>query len=243
MIYYFIIAALFFSFSSGAAEIQVPQGIYKPVFKEPGESDQIIGPLYVDETPVTNGEFLKFVEKNSEFRKSKMKPIFANSGYLSHWSGDLKFKKEIRDFPVTHVSWFAARRYCQAKGMRLPTIAEWEFISDANHPKNEEAILKWYSNPKSSLKNVGLDKGNKFGLKDIHGHIWEWTDNFSEVIMSGDSRGESAMDQMFCGGAALKSKDPSKYASFLRFAHRSSLDAKYTSKNLGFRCVRDGKEK
>jgi formylglycine-generating enzyme required for sulfatase activity len=49
------------------------------------------------------------------------------------------------------------------------------------------------------------------------------------------------MDSLFCGGAALKAKDPKLYAAFMRFAFRSSLTAKYESANLGFRCVRDDK--
>lgn len=222
-------------------EIKMPKKVYTPIFRDPGESNTEVGPLLVDETPVTNSDFLVFIKANPQFSKSKIANLYADKGYLSHWKNDYAFDKTIAQFPVTHVSWFAARRYCEAQGKRLPTIAEWEVASDSQNTTVEEKILEWYSKPGSKLRNVGQESGNKFGVKDAHALIWEWVDNFAEAIMSGDSRGGSPTDSLFCGGAALKAKDPKLYATFMRFAFRSSLTAKYTSANLGFRCVKDYK--
>jgi formylglycine-generating enzyme required for sulfatase activity len=88
---------------------------------------------------------------------------------------------------------------------------------------------------------VNLTQANKFGLKGMHEQIWEWVEDFSQVMMPSDSRDTSAKASFFCAGAALKVKDPKRYAAFLRFAFRSGLSGRYTSKNLGFRCVRDKK--
>lgn len=222
--------------------VKVGKEVYKPVFRDPGEADIVIGPLSMDETPVTNQEFLAFIKSYPQFARSKIPRLYADDGYLSHWTSDTTFVKPEADFPVTHVSWFVARKYCAHLGKRLPTIAEWEVASDAQNSKIEPKILEWYSKPGSKLRSVGKEGGNKFGIKDAHGLIWEWVDNFSEAIMSGDSRGGSPTDSLFCGGAALKAKDPKLYATFMRFAFRSSLTAKYSSANLGFRCVRDYKE-
>lgn len=235
-----VIFLLFLTFSTAAAgkEISLPKEVYVPVFRDPGEVDVTVGPLLVDETPVTNQEFLAFVKTHRQFTRSKIPRLYADTGYLSHWTSDTTFVKSQAHFPVTHVSWFAARKYCAAQGKRLPTIAEWEVASDAQNPKIESEILEWYAKPGSKLSPVGKRPGNKFGVKDVHGLIWEWVDNFSEAIMSGDSRGGSSTDSLFCGGAALKAKDPRLYATFMRFAFRSSLTAKYDSANLGFRCVK-----
>lgn len=222
-----------------AKEIQLPKSIYSPLFKDPGEVDSIVGPILVDKTAVTNKEFLAFIKSSPQYSKSRILPLFADSGYLAHWSGDMTYVRSQSRFPVTHVSWFTARKFCQAQGKRLPTIAEWEVASDAQSPKNEAMILAWYGHADTPLTDVGTKPANKFGLNDAHGLIWEWVDNFSESIMSGDSRGGSTTESMFCGGAALKAKDPRRYATFMRFAFRSSLTAKYTSANLGFRCVKD----
>ena len=123
----------------------------------------------------------------------------------------------------------------------MPTIAEWEVASDVQNPLIQNQILDWYAKPGVKLTNVSTGAINKFGLKGAHGMIWEWVDNFNEAIMSGDSRGGSSNESLFCGGAALKAKDPTLYAAFIRFAFRSSLTSKYVSTNLGFRCARDSK--
>jgi formylglycine-generating enzyme required for sulfatase activity len=235
----FVILILTFSSLCWGKEVKIPQSIYTPVFKEPGEVDTVVGPLLVDETPVTNQEFLRFVKSNPQFMKSKVAELFAGDGYLSHWTGDTEFKKSEAQFPVTHVSWFVARKYCASLGKRLPTIAEWEVASDSQNPDLEKKILEWYAKPGTKLKPVGQESGNKFGVKNAHGLVWEWVDNFAETIMSGDSRGGSSTESLFCGGAALKGKDPKLYATFMRFAFRSSLSAKYDSPILGFRCVRE----
>lgn len=230
---------LAFSPTTWGKEVKLPKEVYVPVFRDPGEANIVVGPLVIDETPVTNQEFLDFINANVNFAKSKIPTLYADGGYLSHWISDFSFKKSEANFPVTHVSWFAARKYCASKGKRLPTIAEWEVASDAQNPKIESKVLEWYSNPAATLRSVGKAPGNKYGIKDSHGLIWEWVDNFSEAIMSGDSRGGSSTESLFCGGAALKTKDPTLYATFMRFAFRSSLTAKYSSANLGFRCVKD----
>lgn len=229
---------LFLALSPSAfgKEIYVPNSTYVPVFKDPGEQNVSVGPLWVDETPVTNRDFLAFVRANPRFTRSKVPALYSDKAYLSHWTGDLSFAPAESDFPVTNVSWFIARKFCAFKGKRLPTIAEWEVFSDSQNPKLEAAILEWYAKPGSTLKKVGLSPANKFGIKDTHGLIWEWVDNFGEAIMSEDNR---RADPLFCGGGSLKAKDPKRYAAFMRFAFRSSLTAKYNSANLGFRCVKD----
>ncbi len=232
---------VFLTFSPGVLgkEVKLSEAVYVPPFRDPEEVDTKVGSILVDETPVTNQEFLRFIKANPRFAQSKIPALYADGGYLSHWSSDTTFVKAQAGFPVTNVSWFVARKYCAFYGKRLPTIAEWEVASDAQNPKLEAKILEWYSKPDSKLRNVGNEPGNKFGVKNAHGLIWEWVDNFAETIMSGDSRGGSSTDALFCGGAALKAKDPTLYATFMRFAFRSSLTAKYSSANLGFRCVKD----
>lgn len=237
----FILLLTFSPVVSGK-EVKLPKEVYEPAFRDPGETNTIVGPLLVDESPVTNRQFLAFILDHPQFSRSKIASLYADEGYLSHWTSDKTFAKSEADFPVTYVSWFIARKYCAAQGKRLPTIAEWEIFSEARDPKAESKILQWYSKPGSTLRSVGKEAGNKFGVKDAHGLIWEWVDNFAESIMSGDSRGGSPTDSLFCGGAALKAKDPKLYAAFVRFAFRSSLTAKYNSANLGFRCVKDQKD-
>lgn len=220
--------------------VRIAKGIYKPLFKDKGEVDRPVGPLIFDRFPVTNSDFLAFLKAKPQWQRSKVKKIFADQKYLQHWTGDLSFEQGISKFPVTNVSWFLARRYCQWKGGRLPRMDEWEYASDASEKKNLDMILAWYAKPTLGLQKVGQNPPNRFGLNDMHGLIWEWVDDFASVIIQGDSRDENDTDKnLFCGAGALKAKNPNEYATFMRFAFRSSLKAQYTTLNLGFRCVYD----
>ena len=76
----------------------------------------------------------------------------------------------------------------------------------------------------------------------MHGLIWEWVSDFNSIILTGDSRSNSAINRdLFCASGALGAVDKENYAAFMRFAFRSSLQGKYTVSNLGFRCAGDAK--
>lgn len=224
-----------------AQQTLVPGGNFEPLFQDKGEEAVSIPDLKVDTFPVTNEQFLKFLKKNPKWLRSKVTPVIADSNYLKKWTADLAFPPGINKYPVVHVSWFAARAYCKSQGGRLPTILEWEYFSDSQSPIHEAETLKWYAKGQEQMRSVGKSKANKFGLHDTSGLIWEWVDDFSSAIMSSDSR-EGTNRDMFCGGAAVGSKNPKLYAAFMRYALRSSLKANYNTSSLGFRCVKDVKE-
>lgn len=221
------------------AQVSVPAGLYQPLFRDKGEEQIKIVPLEVDATPVTNEKFLAFVKENPRWKKGRVTSLFADKTYLEQWPGPETFPVGTARHPVVQVSWFAARAYCHARASRLPTMAEWEYFSQTQDPAYEKETLKWYSQAQAPRRAVGGATPNKFGLYDTSNLIWEWVDDFSGAIMPGDSR-EGPMRDMFCGGAALGSKDPRQYAAFMRYAFRSSLKAQYTTSSLGFRCVKDG---
>ena len=89
------------------------------------------------------------------------------------------------------------------------------------------------------LPKVGSTFKNYFGVWDLHGLVWEWTFDFNSALTTGESRGDSGLDNtFFCGGGSFASKDINNYAAFMRFASRASVKAKYGVPNLGFRCVK-----
>lgn len=210
--------------------------------------------FYLDRHAVTNAEFLEFVEANPEWRRSRIKSVFAEEGYLKHWAGDLDLgpdADEIRNTPVTNVSWFAARAYAKWKGKRLPRLYEWEYVASASRHKPlasrdeqfVQKILDWYSRPNpDQLPSVGRGDPNYHGVYDMHGLIWEWVQDFNTVFISGESRGDQGeLKQFYCaaGSSAAAEVDKENYAAFLRYAFRGSLEADYSVGNLGFRCAKD----
>ena len=227
----------------------MPEAIYRPLFR--GEKDAkeiLIAAFQLDVRPVTNGEFLAFVRENPKWQRSRVKRLFADERYLAHWAGDLDLGNARAEQPVTNVSWFAAKAFAASRGKRLPATAEWEIaagagftIADgAKDPEFGKAVALWYGTPSPSvLPDAGSGRANIFGVRDLHGLVWEWTGDFNSALVTGDARGDTGLErQLFCGAGSLGASDRANYAAFMRFGFRSSLRAGYTVHNLGFRCAK-----
>ncbi|WP_227679786.1 SUMF1/EgtB/PvdO family nonheme iron enzyme [Psychrobacter frigidicola] len=113
----------------------------------------------------------------------------------------------------------------------------------SSEPGYNQRILGWYSKSSGSqqiLNKVGQTPANYWSVKDMHGLIWEWTENFNSNLVTSESRSNRTLNQdVFCGSGAVGTVDPSDYAAFMRYGFRSSLEAKHTVSSLGFRCARD----
>ena len=109
-----------------------------------------------------------------------------------------------------------------------------------NDPSWLQRILGWYAQPASKpLPAVG-GEANVFGIRDIHGMVWEWVDDFNALLVDGDSRsGDDPEKLKFCGAGAINFQDRMNYAVLMRIALLSSLSADASTGSLGFRCVKD----
>jgi formylglycine-generating enzyme required for sulfatase activity len=229
--------------------VLVPAGIYRPFFRDDAERSAgrapqppvRVAPFRLDATAVTRGEYLRFVCQHPAWRKSMVKALFAEAGYLAGWPNDLDPGTQGLEQPVTYVSWFAARAFCAARNARLPTLAEWERAGgpgdgdeDAGAADARGSLTSEPANPfrfamgrpAADLQHTGLTFPG----------IWEWTADFNSVA-TGNS-GSGGRSSLFCGDG-FRSNDARDYAAFLRYSFRSSLRGNYTLKNLGFRCVED----
>lgn len=230
--------------------MDLPTGYYLPMFPGKDEAKKVaVAPFRLDIHAVTNAQFLAFVKANPTWRRSQVRRLFADGNYLRHWLGDFAHASGQGNRPVTNVSWFAARAYADWCGKRLPTLAEWEYAASASETEaygrkekgHNQRILRWYARPTPSVPSpIGSTFTNYFGIKDMHGLIWEWVEDFNSALVTGESRGDTGLERsLFCGAGSIGAPDPSDYAAFMRFAFRSSLEAAYTGKNLGFRCAMD----
>src|SRR5690625_4306918 len=108
------------------AQQSVPEGMariegvsYLP-FYSPDQQRIDIESFYLDRYHVTNGEFLEFVRENPEWRRSNVKPVFADARYLSHWAGDLDLgpqADQLRDSPVTQIGRASCRERVEIGGV------------------------------------------------------------------------------------------------------------------------------
>lgn len=224
--------------------LQVPKGSYTPLYGTKNKEPANVEAFEIQETPVTQAQFLEFVRSNPQWRRSKVKKLFSDKTYLGRWSSDLTLGPQAPpQTPVTQVSWFAANAYCRALDARLPTVLEWEYAASQPIDGHEirKVILDWYSIPTPKvLPPVSSGLRNRLGIACMHGLIWEWTLDFSSTLITGESRGSDSLDKdLFCGSGSSGSADSADYAAFIRFGMRNSLKANYTVANLGFRCARD----
>jgi formylglycine-generating enzyme len=247
------------SMQAGATPLYMPLPAenFRTVLPPDGKSaPAYVAAFEVRALPVTNAEFLAFVQRHRHWQRGQIPDLFADTNYLRHWLTPTQLGGAVReDQPVVNVSWFAADAYCRSEHGRLPNWYEWERVAAADelhtdargNPAWRERMLRWYSRPSNTaLPPVGQTPRNVFGAYDMHGVVWEWVDDFGSIMVSSDSREQGDPDvQKYCGAGALSVQDRDNYALLMRLAMLSSLQASYTMGNLGFRCVRalDGPRK
>jgi len=252
-------AACLLAVTIGSAEEEhpemrlIPGGNFKPLYQNAAlpESEPVAS-FWLDQSAVSNRQFLAFVEANPKWRRSQVSPLFADRNYLKHWAGDLDLgprRELLADLPVVNVSWYAARAYARWAGKRLPTQSEWEYAALASETladgRNEtghyQRILDWYSKPTRDFSEwrPGAFR-NAHGIHDMHGLVWEWVEDFNTSLSTGESRGDTSLDRkFFCGSASIGASDFKDYAAFMRYGFRSSLTASFTNATLSFRCAQD----
>jgi formylglycine-generating enzyme required for sulfatase activity/serine/threonine protein kinase len=125
---------------------------------------------------------------------------------------------DTRNFPVEMTNWNDAIEFCgklaqlegrspnyagesvsiQARsGYRLPTEAEWEFAcragtttrySSGDTDKDLFSVGWVRMNAEGRTHAVGELKANPFGLQDMHGNVWEWTEDWRHAAAKASNR-------------------------------------------------------
>ena len=230
--------------------VRVPAGTLASVLATDADAGPLALPAFsMRTTPVTQNEFLRFVLAHPEWQRGRIAKTFSDAGYLQDWhTPDTLAGAAAQQRPVTNVSWFAAQAFCEiAEAARLPTWAEWEYVAAADATRADARsdpawlarILGWYARPADSALPAVGGAANLYGVRDVHGLVWEWVDDFNALLVNPDSRSGADADQLkFCGAGAIDLKDRQNYAVLMRIALLSSLNASDGTGSLGFRCVR-----
>ena len=141
--------------------------------RSPDESPRYLtelAPYCMDETEVT-------VKAYEACIANKKCPAPAKTGLLCNVG-----RAERSDHPANCVTWGAAHWFCTVYGKRFPTEAEFEFAArgGAEYRKypwgNEEPDGRtcWKHNGSCAVKTYAA---GAFGLFDVSGNVWEWTDD------------------------------------------------------------------
>jgi len=227
----------------------VPAGRFRPLYAAPRAAPVAIAAFALDRDPVTTGDFLAFVARHPEWRRDRVRRVFADAHYLADWPAATDVgSPAARRRPVTQVSWFAARAYCESLAKRLPTVDEWEYVAAASERAvDARSDAAFRSRLLALYAGVGKQSPaasfvNAYGIRAMHGVVWEWTLDFNSVVLDDDSRatgsGADARDRhLYCASASIGAADPSDYPAFLRQAVRAGLSARSSTSTVGFRCA------
>jgi iron(II)-dependent oxidoreductase len=165
----------------GFASVQLPHPVSVPAF-------------FMSESEVTNRVFKTFLEENPEWALAN-KPSLIERGlvdeqYLLDWQNTID-QPDWEELPVTSVSFFAARAFCQwltsklppaysDYPSRLPFESEWEWAArgglvGADYPTGRPSMQDHFFSPGiEGPSPVGGSARNGYGLQDMTGNVWEW---------------------------------------------------------------------
>ncbi len=171
----------------------------------------------------------------------------------SHFKGN--------DLPVESITWATASRYCELLNQQqlragvippgyqwnLPTEAQWEYacragttgamhhgigLTSVDSQCPNLNLVAWYQgNARGTTRPVAGKKANRWGLRDMHGNVWEWCrDSYTESVPGGT-------DPFFTQGAnhVRRGGSAGYQARTCRAANRDGLEPSAKGNGLGMR--------
>ena len=163
--------------------------------------------------------------------------------------------------PVINVSWDDARAYVQwlsertGKPYRLLSESEWEYVARAGTMEpfhtgatisadqaNYDSSYTYGSGQKGRYRGRTVQAGtflpNGFGLHEVHGNVWEWTQDCWNEDYAGAPSDSRARETGECEQRVLRGGSWGDVPWLLRSADRGKSEPGIRGPRIGFRVAR-----
>jgi len=217
----------------------------------PAHDVKLTKAFYLGRYEVTQQQYARVTNlnpsSNEKFVARSVRALMGDGATKSEAEAEVRARKtpqpapdaKGKEWPVEMVSWRDCTAFCQMKGMRLPTEAEWEYACRAGTRTptyGELDKIAWWrgSSYMPETHAVGTKRANALGLHDMLGNVLEWVNDwygdYSEDPQT-DPRGPSTgQARVVRGGGWTLNPDYSRASSRIRNP--------LTLNNVGFRAAR-----
>jgi len=212
----------------------------------------INGAGYKDELPIHEVEITAFCMQSHEVTWSQYQPCI-DAGICpdnSASGGDNGWGKA--NLPVINVSWMdITEKYIPwlnnqtGKTFRLPSEAEWEYAARAGSStkyswgNGVDSSKANYDRHNSKTMPVKSYAANDWGLYDMHGNVWEWTQDCWNDNYTGAPKDGTAWIEGDCNRRVKRGGSWEAGAILMRSAVRFGGLLNKRNRNNGFRLVHD----
>jgi formylglycine-generating enzyme required for sulfatase activity/predicted Ser/Thr protein kinase len=223
----------------------VPAGSFM-MGSESGDPDEkpvhevYLDAFYIDIYEVTNEMYANCVAAR----------VCTNPSETKSWTRDSYYgNPQFVQFPVIFVSWNDAVKFCEWRGVRLPTEAEWEKAAQGGlegkkYPWGDQdpvctkgavnGAQSGSCSPRDTVQ-VGSFTANGYGLYDMAGNVWEWVQDRISSYSSQSSWINPTTSSLW-QYKVMRGGSWYDFHKYLRSAMRFSSHLDYHYYHIGFRC-------